>query len=245
MPAPDTIDLGSSGGGLWPAFTLSGVTGTGAASINGDYFLSPVVSAGLREYIREGGGASVVQFTAEVWDIFLGEVVQFTADDAVFPWLAASWDIEDAATGTPAFTRILAAPGTLDLTSGGELAPATFETDLTGTNNDLLFQALLPGRLGNDVRVRYVDPAANNATISVSVSGRDITVNLATDGSGVITSTALNVGTAVAALPAAAALVTVTLKSGNDGSGVVTAMAYTALAGGTGGLPLPPDTITL
>lgn len=117
----------------------------------------------------------------------------------------------------------------------GEQGPstaATLSTALTGNNNDLDFTAATAGADGNDITIRYVDPAANSQALAVSVVGSAITVSLATDGAGVITSTAAQVDAAIDALPAAAALVTPANKAGNDGTGVVTAMAAAALTGG-------------
>lgn len=117
----------------------------------------------------------------------------------------------------------------------GEQGPstaATLSTALTGNNNDLLFTAVTAGADGNDITIRYVDPAAISQALAVSVLGTAITVSLATDGAGVITSTAAQVDAAIDALPAAAALVTPANKAANDGSGVVIAMAAAALTGG-------------
>jgi hypothetical protein len=109
---------------------------------------------------------------------------------------------------------------------------ATLTTTLTGTNNDLKYTSKAASASGNSIRVRYVDPGGNNAALGVTVSTNDITVNLATDGSGAITSTAAQVKTAVDGSAPAAALVSVANATGNDGTGVVTALAFTALSGG-------------
>ena len=128
---------------------------------------------------------------------------------------------------------------------GAALEDASLTTALTGTNNDLAFAAVPTGQLGNAIRIRYVAPGTNNAALGVMVTGRDITVNLATNGSAGITSTAAQVKTAIEASAAASALVTVANAAGNNGSGVVTALSYTALSGGAGGLPLPPSIVTI
>jgi hypothetical protein len=109
-------------------------------------------------------------------------------------------------------------------------------TGLTGTHNDLVFIARTPGTTPT-VRVTYVDPAGNNASLSVSVSSQDITVNLATGSGGAITSTAAQIKTAIEASAAASALVVVEYASGNDGTGVVTAMSQQTLAAPTGTNP--------
>lgn len=78
------------------------------------------------------------------------------------------------------------------------------------------------------IRVRHVNPGTNNAALSVTVSGTDITVNLATNGSAVATSTANAVKAAVDAYAPAAALVTTV----SGGAGTAIAAAYASLATG-------------
>lgn len=116
----------------------------------------------------------------------------------------------------------------------GVKRPAKLVTSLTGANNDLTFTSKQRGRVANTISVRYVDPSANDASLSVSVSGRAITVNLATGEAGAITSTAAQVKTAIEGSAAASALVGVALAPSNSGAGVVTALAATKLAGGRG-----------
>lgn len=117
-------------------------------------------------------------------------------------------------------------------TLGGTAIAAALTTALAGANNDMTYTADTAGSGGNAITVRYVDPGAISQTILVVVVGSAITVNLATDGAGAITSTAAQVKTAVDALPAAAALVNVANAGGDSGAGVVTALAATPLAGG-------------
>src|SRR5574339_1253901 len=116
---------------------------------------------------------------------------------------------------------------------------ATLTTSLTGSDNDLKFTAKRGGSWGNSIRVRYVDPGAPSATLSVDVDGFDITVNLATDGSSVITSTANEVAAALVSNDYATRLVDVELAPSNSGAGVVTALSFTALAGGSYGVTDP------
>jgi hypothetical protein len=82
---------------------------------------------------------------------------------------------------------------------------------------------------GNDVTAALVKPADPSSPLSVSVAGKAITVNLATDATGTVTSTAAQVVDAINASPAAAALVTATKFRTNAGAGVVTPTATTAL----------------
>lgn len=107
---------------------------------------------------------------------------------------------------------------------------STLSTDLTGANNDLLFVAKTAGIAGNNVSLCYLDPGAPSQALSVSVAGSAITVNLATNSAGAITSTATQVKEAIEASVNASALVYVFHRRGNDGTGVVTAMAQTYLA---------------
>lgn len=109
----------------------------------------------------------------------------------------------------------------------------------TGDDNALLFTAKTAGVAGDDITVEYVDPSANDAVLSVSVTGTDIVVSLATDAEGVITSTAADILAEVEATEAADALVAVTVDtsdsgSADDGSGVVTALSAAPLADGAG-----------
>lgn len=130
----------------------------------------------------------------------------------------------------PPFTR-RAWPGRWART--GANVAASLTTALTGTNNDLVFTAVATGPDGNNIRVRYVAPGTASQALSVVVSGSDVTVNLATNGSSVVTSTATLVRNAVNASVPAQALLTAANAAGNDGTGVVTALAYTNLSGGT------------
>lgn len=114
---------------------------------------------------------------------------------------------------------------------------ATLITNLAGTHNDLGFEAVPLGADGNDVSIAYVDPAANSAALGVVVSGTDITVNLATDGSGDIISTAEQIAAAIIASGPASALVSIFMPpTATAINGVVTAMPATSLSGGRPGI---------
>jgi phage tail protein X len=115
---------------------------------------------------------------------------------------------------------------------GGTAASLT--TALAGANNDLVFTARGSGTLDETTTIRYVDPAANNQTLSVAVVGRAITVNLATGAGGAITSTGATVRDAINGSAAASALVFAANAAANDGTGLVTAMAATPLASSGG-----------
>lgn len=101
-----------------------------------------------------------------------------------------------------------------------------------GSNNALTFTSKLTGELGNSSSLRLVDPGANNALLSVSVSGRDVTVNLATGPAGAITTTATQLKTAIEANATASGLFTITNTGASTGAGVVTALRRAQLSGG-------------
>jgi peptidoglycan-associated lipoprotein len=100
-------------------------------------------------------------------------------------------------------------------------------TDLPGPNNDLVYTAKM--RSDTPITVTYVDPGGASSQLSVTTNGNAITVNLGRRNSA-ISSTAADIAAAIAANPAANALVSVMNKDANDGSGVVTAMPTSPLA---------------
>lgn len=88
---------------------------------------------------------------------------------------------------------------------------ATYTTFFNPSDSNLLFTADLPGVAGNSIRIRYV-VAGTNTALSVSVASNDITVNLATNGSGVPTSTANQIKAALDGSGPASALINTTLS---------------------------------
>ena len=79
--------------------------------------------------------------------------------------------------------------------------------------------------------VTFTDPSANSATLSVSVSGDDINVSLATDGIGDITTVSGDIVTLINSDANASELVLA--APAGDGLGVVTALVQTAMTAGT------------
>lgn len=109
---------------------------------------------------------------------------------------------------------------------------ASLQIGVVGSNNALTFTSKLDGELGNSSSLRLVDPGANNAALSISVSGRDVTVNLATGVAGAITTTATALKTAIEANATANALFTLTNTSTSTGVGILTALRRAQLSGG-------------
>jgi len=105
---------------------------------------------------------------------------------------------------------------------------------IIGTGNAALrWTAVKTGNAGNKITVVYVDPSASSQSLAITVSSNAITVSLATDGGGTITTVANDIIPAIVASTAASALVTV-LATGT-GLSLVSAVAATSLAGGNGG----------
>lgn len=112
---------------------------------------------------------------------------------------------------------------------------ASYQTAFSVPNSNLKFTADAAGTAGNNIRIRYV-VAGNNTVLSVAVSTNDITVNLATNGSGVPTSTGALVLAAINASGPAAALIDTAHAAGSDGSGVIPeAFTYRNLEYGSSG----------
>jgi phage tail sheath protein FI len=92
---------------------------------------------------------------------------------------------------------------------------ATLITGTVAANNGITYTSVTANAEANNITVQLKDPKANTQSLSVDVSGTAITVNLATDGTGAITSTATLVIAALVASAPAALLVTPT-STGND-----------------------------
>lgn len=99
---------------------------------------------------------------------------------------------------------------------------ATAATGFASSNNALTWTSKLYGALGNDISVHLQNPNANSAALEITVSGRAIVVRLATGATGIVTTTAEELLTAIAAKQEAAALVDVANTGTSDGSGVLT-----------------------
>ncbi|WP_430415855.1 phage tail sheath subtilisin-like domain-containing protein [Marinobacter adhaerens] len=119
---------------------------------------------------------------------------------------------------------------------------ATLTLGNAPSNTGITFTASTPGTDGNNARVAFVDPGENSASLSVTVNGSDVTVSLATDAEGAITSTAAEVVTAVNG--ATSAPVSAAVSDGSTGAGVVRPQAFTNLTGGAAE-PFPLNQPTL
>lgn len=151
--------------------------------------------------------------------------------------------------GTDGAGAVEAADNTVDLVAaaingiGGGTVTATYSGNTTGITaaaaqnltggvsaaaGSVKFTDARPEGTAGNISVIFADPAANNAALSVGIVGNVITVNLATDGSGAITSTAANIVSAIQADTTASALVNVKQET----AGVVGAAASANLTSG-------------
>jgi len=73
----------------------------------------------------------------------------------------------------------------------------------------------------NAVQVEFLRPGAANSPLSIATTGKKITVNLASNASGGLSSTAAQVVAAINADPAASVLVDAMTWAGNAGAGIV------------------------
>lgn len=104
------------------------------------------------------------------------------------------------------------------------------------TIQNTVYTAVTAGVGGNSITIVYLDPGGNNQALSVSVVTNAITVHLATNGGGTITSTNDLIAAAILASAPAHALVT-SVVGGGHGSDVVTAVGSTALQNGADPTP--------
>ena len=102
---------------------------------------------------------------------------------------------------------------------------ARYQTRLNGDDNDLIITALEKGEPGENISIQYVDPGAANQPLSVTVTGNQITVNLATDLNGTITTTAEDIMDMLNSDASTRDLVAVEREAGQTGLGRVTAMS--------------------
>ena len=144
----------------------------------------------------------------------------------------------------------MASMGCTAPTSGGNTglpgtpgaSPAGFATPATCTGTAVQNAAVVlntwkygedtndPTQNGNQVTMQFVNPGAPSSPLSVSVSGLAITVSLATDGTGALTSTAAQVVAALNADPSASAILWAATYRGNAGAGIVQPSAVVHLS---------------
>ncbi len=111
-----------------------------------------------------------------------------------------------------------------------------------GANNDVTFTDVRTGEQTQSINVAFADPGANNSPLSVAVTidgngNQLITVNLATDNTGAVTTTAEELSDYIntsSDAGAVAARALVSAEASGDGSGVVAARSAAELSESTG-----------
>ena len=110
---------------------------------------------------------------------------------------------------------------------------AVLLTGIVGSHNAITWTAEAANAAGNNITVQLCDPKAASQSLSVSVNGAAIIVNLATDSEKAISSTAALVIAAITASDTASALLGAANTGASDGTGKVTASIKTKpLTGG-------------
>ena len=197
--------------------------------------LSGTVDWGVHKYATNGGTSGVDPDNGGI----VGTVSYGTTRNELDPQYFAAEDWQPGVSGVPVE---LYAPVPCGTNTGSDAVAATLDTgsdvaavaahlDTGSASSGLTWTAIAAGPDGNAITVEFV-VAGNDSPLAISVSGTDIVVHLATDASGVATSTAAQVSAAVAASPAASALVAVTNTGASDGSGVLGALSPAHLTGG-------------
>lgn len=145
---------------------------------------------------------------------------------------------------------VTVASGTDPWTTPTTGVAATLTVDCTNTDSDILYTATYEGDQGNNLSVEYVEPSADDASLSINAVGNKLTVNLAKSGGSVTTTAAEIIGL----VNALSSLVTAE-PAETTGAGVVEAKAAANLTGGvtigreytylTGGKEAGTDSVTL
>jgi len=139
-------------------------------------------------------------------------------------------------------SSVIGIVGTAPDAEGPTAATLTIGSTAAGAAVD--YTAVETGTNGNNIRIRYTNPGTASATLEVTVSSSDITVALATDTDGNVTSTAADIVSAVNASAEASALVLAALPEGASGAGLARARDYLSLTGGAAE-PFPLNVPTL
>ena len=133
----------------------------------------------------------------------------------------------DTGTSPEIITQTLTMPGAYTfevLGFQGDLGDFTFtiQNVTSGPINTVVLTSKAWGHEGGDqVSAEFRNPGVASSPLSVTVTGTDILVNLATNSSNELSSSAADVIAAINASPAASALVTANTYRGSTGPGIV------------------------
>ncbi|EKF9382957.1 phage tail sheath subtilisin-like domain-containing protein [Vibrio cholerae] len=125
-------------------------------------------------------------------------------------------------------SAVIGLVGTAPLSAAATAASLTIGTAIL--NDGLKLTAVKTGTEGNAISVEVLAPTAASSELAVTVTNNKISIQLASDESGSLTSTATELASALMADPAAKALVTAVALG--DGSGDVAPASRSYLSGG-------------
>lgn len=120
----------------------------------------------------------------------------------------------------------------LDITVTGSAISVELETTASVAadlvDQGITYEAITPGAAGDNITIELLDPSANDSPLSISVVGTDISVSLATDSGGLITTDADELVAALNLDAPASALI----SASGSGSSPLNALVQTNLSGG-------------
>ncbi|EJL7016353.1 phage tail sheath subtilisin-like domain-containing protein [Vibrio cholerae] len=125
-------------------------------------------------------------------------------------------------------SAVIGLVGTAPLSAAATAAALTIGTAIL--NDGLKLTAVKTGTEGNAISVEVLAPTAASSELVVTVTNNKISIQLASDESGALTTTATELASALMADPAAKALVTAVALG--DGSGDVAPASRSYLSGG-------------
>ncbi|ELS9246767.1 phage tail sheath subtilisin-like domain-containing protein [Vibrio cholerae] len=125
-------------------------------------------------------------------------------------------------------SAVIGLVGTAPLSAAATAAALTIGTSIL--NDGLKLTAVKTGTEGNAISVEVLAPTAASAELAVTVTNNKISIQLASDESGALTTTATELASALMGYPAAKALVTAVALG--DGSGDVAPVSRSYLSGG-------------
>ncbi|EOX3383163.1 phage tail sheath C-terminal domain-containing protein [Vibrio cholerae] len=125
-------------------------------------------------------------------------------------------------------SAVIGLVGTAPLSAAATAAALTIGTAIL--NDGLKLTAVKTGTEGNAISVEVLAPTSASSELAVTVTNNKISIQLASDESGALTTTATELASALMADPAAKALVTAVALG--DGSGDVAPVSRAYLSGG-------------
>jgi len=252
-PAIPTDRLYPEGLGLTVGntFTMTARGGLYTAPAKGKLILGlPDVTAPAAENIRlvfNHGGISSPQTDLNVPSIAIRPTAAITMPGVGVANPAAATLKVEPTTGGFSGTVLLADGSRPSVRFQGMIArdskSSSLTTSLSGSNNDLVFSSQEAGPDVNLITIRYVDPSAPSALLSITVVDKAITVNLATGpgiaqvetatvgDSAVSTDGTLNVVVTASGVSGSPLSIPVALTTGQNTTALIATAIRNALAG--------------